>query len=77
MVPLGFLMGIMFPKGIALLEEHEPGLIPWAWAINGTVSVVSTAGAAVLALTFGFSAVLLGGAAAYALATVAVSRRSG
>jgi hypothetical protein len=29
--PLGFLMGIMFPKGIAYLENRSPALIPWAW----------------------------------------------
>ena len=70
MAPLGFLMGIMFPKGIAVLEENAPDLVPWAWAINGTSSVISTAAAAILALTFGFSVVLLSGATAYALASV-------
>ena len=33
--PLGFLMGTMFPKGIACLEERAPALIPWASGING------------------------------------------
>ncbi len=64
--PLGFLMGIMFPWGVAHLESRGRGLVPWAWGINGTVSVISAAAAAVLALTFGFSAVVRLGAVAYA-----------
>jgi hypothetical protein len=65
LAPLGFLMGIMFPWGIAHLEERSPGLVPWAWGINGTVSVIAAAAAAVLALSFGFSSVLGLGAVAY------------
>ena len=63
--PLGFLMGIMFPWGIAHLEERSPGLVPWAWGINGTVSVIAAAAAALLALSFGFSSVVGLGAVAY------------
>ncbi|MEA3301629.1 MAG: hypothetical protein U9R22_15540, partial [Pseudomonadota bacterium] len=63
--PLGFLMGIMFPWGLAYLEERSPGLVPWAWGINGTVSVIAAAAAAVLALSFGFSTVVGLGAVAY------------
>jgi len=45
--------------------------VPWACeGISGTVSVVSTAIAALLALAFGFSAVLMAGAAGYAAATL-------
>ncbi len=68
--PLGFLMGIMFPHGISYLRQRAPRLVPWAWGINGTFSVVSTAIAALLALTFGFSAVLMAGATGYAAATL-------
>jgi hypothetical protein len=68
--PLGFLMGIMFPHGISHLRRRAPRLVPWAWGINGTVSVVSSAVAALLALAFGFSAVLMAGAAGYAAATL-------
>lgn len=68
--PLGFLMGIMFPHGISHLRQWAPRLVPWAWGINGTVSVVSSAVAAILALALGFSAVLMVGAAGYAAATL-------
>lgn len=64
--PLGFLMGTMFPLGVAHLEEVAPGLVPWAWGVNGTMSVVSAVAAALIALSAGFTAVLLAGAASYA-----------
>jgi hypothetical protein len=65
MLPLAVLMGIPFPLGLAWLEERAPGLIPWAWAVNGCASVISSVLAAILALSFGFTLVLSLGAAAY------------
>jgi hypothetical protein len=76
LAPPGFLMGIPLPKGVARLEQQAPGLIAWAWGINGAVSVVTSILAALLALSFGFSAVLALGGACYAGALVtAVSLR--
>ena len=75
--PLGFLMGIMFPRGLAHLEDRAPELVPWAWGINGTMSVVSAVAAAVLALAFGFSFVVSLGAAAYGGAALLARPRDG
>jgi hypothetical protein len=72
--PLGFVMGTMFPRGIGHLEAVAPGMIPWAWGINGTLSVVSAVLAALMALSSGFTAVLLVGAGCYALC-VPLTRR--
>jgi hypothetical protein len=44
--------------------------VPWAWAINGTVSVIAAAAAALLTLGFGFSFVVQVGAAAYGVAAL-------
>jgi hypothetical protein len=55
LAPLAFCMGVPFP--LALRELDEP-LVPWAWGINGCASVVSAALATLLAVDFGFSAVL-------------------
>ena len=63
--PPGLLMGTPFPKGLALLERRVPALTSWAWGVNGAVSVVASILAALLALSFGFSAVLALGAACY------------
>lgn len=65
LAPLGFLLGLPFPKGIAVLEFLAPELIPWAWGVNGAASVVASVGAALLALSAGFSWVLLLGSLCY------------
>lgn len=72
LAPLGFLMGIPFPKGVAWLEKVAPHLIPWAWAVNGSVSVVASVLAALLIVSWGYSRVLGLGAAGYAAAWVLV-----
>lgn len=76
LAPLGFLLGVPFPRGIGWLERSGPWLIPWAWGVNGAASVVASVGAALLALSFGFSWVLIAGAVCYggALAVAASDR---
>jgi hypothetical protein len=73
LAPLGTLMGLPFPRGVAWLEDRAPPLIPWAWAVNGAASVVASVLAAILALSSGFTAVLLLGAGCYAAAGVVLS----
>ena len=70
--PLGVLLGIPFPRGLALVEDTAPGLTPWVWAVNGCASVVSAITAVIIALTWGFSVVLWSAALAYALAGVSI-----
>ncbi len=66
-VPVGFLMGVPFARGVAALRD-APALVPWAWAANGGASVVSGVLAATLAISLGFTAVLLFSATLYLLA---------
>ena len=66
--PLAFLMGIPFPSGIAALESRRPALIPWAWGANGYASVVGSVGAALVALSWGFTPVMLAAGIAYLVA---------
>jgi spermidine synthase len=68
LAPLGFLMGVPFPAGIRLVGRIAPGVVPWAWAINGCASVLSSILAVMIAISRGFSSVLLAGGVAYALA---------
>lgn len=68
LVPLGFFMGIPFPMGIKLLGHRSPGLIPWAWAINGCFSVLAPILTIMLAMWLGFTSVLYMSAVAYGLA---------
>lgn len=74
-VPLGVLMGMPFPLGVTHLHRHAPRRIPWAWAVNGCFSVVSTGVATLAALEFGFSAVTLLAATAYGICTIAALLR--
>ena len=71
--PLGYLMGLPFAGGLRVVEAHDPRLVPWAWAINGSFSVISSVLAVMVALSWGFSVVLWLGAAAYGAALFAFS----
>ncbi|MBN1994593.1 MAG: hypothetical protein JW953_17980 [Anaerolineae bacterium] len=73
--PLGLLLGIPFPRGLRLVAQTAPGLIPWVWAVNGCTSVISAVLAAMIALTWGFSAVLWSAAGAYGLAGMVIHSR--
>ena len=66
--PLAFCMGMPFPLGLARVGREAPELVPWAWGINGCASVVSAVLAALLAIEFGFSAVVALAVALYLLA---------
>jgi hypothetical protein len=72
LAPLGFLMGVPFPAGVRLVGRVAPGLVPWAWAINGCASVLSSILAVMIAISHGFSRVLFAGGLAYALALLAI-----
>ncbi|HEY70956.1 MAG TPA: hypothetical protein G4O08_10270 [Anaerolineae bacterium] len=72
--PMGLLMGIPFAAGLQRLERHMPGMIPWAWSINGAISGISGVMAVMVALDWGHSATLLLGAAAYLGAWATVPR---
>ena len=65
--PLAFCMGIPFPAGLSQISKMNIAWIPWAWGINGCVSVISTALATVVAVELGFSWVMLFAAMAYCL----------
>jgi hypothetical protein len=65
--PLAFCMGMPFPLGLERLADYAPGLIPWAWAINGCASVISAVLATLLAMHFGFPTVIAVALVLYAL----------
>jgi hypothetical protein len=67
LAPLGFLMGFAFPLGMIRFGD---GNRAWFWAMNGTVSVLASVSSLALAMVFGFSGVILVGAALYASACV-------
>jgi hypothetical protein len=58
LAPTGLLLGIPFAYGIRILDARSPGLIPWAWAINGCFSVIGSILTVVISMNFGFNVVL-------------------
>jgi len=66
--PLAFLMGMPFPLGLARTARDAPDFVPWAWGINGFASVISAALATLLAIEFGFVAVVAAALGLYVLA---------
>jgi hypothetical protein len=65
---LGGVLGVAFPLGLRALEAANPAHVPWAWAVNGCVSVATPAGAMLLAMQSGFAALFAAAAGAYAIA---------
>ena len=53
--PVGFFMGFPFPLGIRIIKKD---LIAWAWAVNGSASVLSPILAILIALFLGYNSVL-------------------
>jgi hypothetical protein len=76
LAPIGLLMGMPFPCGIRMLERSSEGAVPWAWAINGIFSVLTTVLALLLAINLGFQIALLSGVLVYVGAFVCTLRLS-
>jgi hypothetical protein len=70
--PLGFLMGMPFPKGLRATGQGPFPAPPLYWGLNGLFSVVGSMATMVAAVIFGFTWAMLGGAVFY-LAAAAVS----
>ena len=67
-------MGWPFPAGMLLLKKWSPGLLPWAWGINGFASVAAAPLTVLLAMSLGFRLVLTLAVMAYLLAVVLALR---
>lgn len=59
--PLGFFMGMPFPKGALRVGE----LVDWAFAVNGAASVLGATLIVLIAFTSGFNEALLAGGVLY------------
>ena len=66
--PLGVSLGMAFPIGIAALDRAAPGLIPWAWGVNGFMTVVGALVAVLASMEIGFDRTLLLAAGLYLVA---------
>lgn len=77
LAPTGFLMGIPFAAGMRVIEAQTPGIIPWAWAINGATSGISGVLASLGLMDLGFQITLGIGALCYTIVLFASSNWRG
>ena len=68
--PVSFVMGMFFPVGVRILSIDRSDAIPWAWSVNAGTSVVASVMAVLIALSWGFTAVLCTAALTYSLAVL-------
>jgi predicted membrane-bound spermidine synthase len=66
--PLGFLMGMPFPKGLRATGQGPLPPPPLYWGLNGLFSVVGSMATMATAVVFGFTWAMLGGATFYLVA---------
>jgi hypothetical protein len=59
LAPLGFVMGMPMPLGIGWLRQTSPAVIPWAWGVNGSASVLGSILTMMIAVNFGFNQALI------------------
>ncbi len=71
-IPPGFFMGMCFPMGIQIVRRFHKHLVPWAWAVNGAFSVFASIFSLVIALNFGFKAMMGIGLAFYGVAYIVI-----
>ena len=72
MVPAGLLMGLPLPSGMRLLAASQPQLVPWAWGMNGALSVLGATLAIFIAMNWGFAVTLLVASATYLIGLAAL-----
>jgi spermidine synthase len=73
--PLAFAMGIPFPTGLGLLAGEKPGVVAWAFGVNGAASVMASILSILVAMEAGFFVVTMFAAGLYAAAALAVPRQ--
>jgi hypothetical protein len=73
LLPMGFLLGNLFPQLIRQLGPEQQQFIPLAWALNGVFSVAGSNLGAIIYLFWGATAVVVFGLLCYAVLGVAAT----
>jgi hypothetical protein len=63
--PVAFFMGMPYPNGLDSLQKNKPHLMPWAWGMNGGLSVAGSALARIISVSSGFPVLLALGIGVY------------
>ncbi len=70
LAPLGALMGTPFTLAMRRLRPEAAPLVPWAWALNGWMSVSASLGTVMIARLSGYRLALTVALGAYVLAAI-------
>ena len=65
-----FFLGWFFPSGLCFMSERWPGLVPWAWGINGCASVIGAVSAKCLAIGIGLRLLIFSACFTYSIAVL-------
>lgn len=68
LAPLGVLLGVPFPAGLAAVARRARERLPWLWCLNSAASVLGSVLATIVAMHAGISWALWAAAALYAVA---------
>ncbi len=74
-LPASIAMGMPFPMGLGLLGKLRPALIPWAWGINGCLSVVGALASPLISLRFSLPGLAWIAAGCYVIAAAASTKK--
>ena len=77
LLPLGFLLGTLFPQLVRLLEPNHARFIPVAWAINAVFSVAASNLGSIFYLFLGANSVVALGLLCYAVLGLAAGAKHG
>jgi hypothetical protein len=66
--PLGLVLGVFLPAALERLRRQAPPLVPWAWGVNGILSVMAPIIAVGISTTWGINVLLVLSAAVYVVA---------
>jgi hypothetical protein len=72
LAPMGIALGIPMPTGIRLLSASAPQMVPWAWGMNGALSVLGATLAIFVAMNWGFQVTLIAASVTYLVGLVAL-----
>ena len=72
LIPVGVALGIPMPTGIRLLSSRAPQMVPWAWGINGALSVLGATLAIFIAMNWGFQVTLVSASTTYLIGALAL-----
>lgn len=71
-LPVSIALGMPMALGLGQFYGNRLAFLPWAWAVNGACSIISTPLANLLAVSVGLKALLLLGAFLYAIVVISL-----